>query len=112
MNNKEILANAPEGATHYASDGYFRIRGTKYMRYLKSGKLTEKWLPADPVSLDHIRRIVELEAQVSDFMSIVSESDGVVGYYLNRNIATWEELLDSRIPKVKPEIIDKDQGEN
>ncbi|MDC8832823.1 hypothetical protein [Alteromonas gilva] len=38
-------------------------------------------------------KVAELEGELDVFHCIVSESQGVAGYHLNGDIATWDELL-------------------
>ena len=97
MNNKQILENAPEGATHY--DGtYYRYEGYEHGQaylVLKDGSW-QRGTPAYPYkyvrSLDDIRRIVEFESKIEDFEAIIRDSKGVAGYHLNGDVALWEEF--------------------
>lgn len=49
--------------------------------------------PIDKVrSIEDIQTIVDLQATIEITDSIIAQSEGVAGYHLNGNIATWNEL--------------------
>lgn len=61
MTNEEILANAPDGATHVDEEGFFWI--LEFNRRVCFGTTSERKVTNSYVyrSLSDIRRIVELE---------------------------------------------------
>ena len=76
MNNKQILDNAPEGATHYAEGMHYLAynKSGDWMRYDPNGIGGFCWFNANDFkfsytrsfhSLSDLRRIVELEAQLA-----------------------------------------------
>lgn len=50
---------------------------------------------------DKVNQIATLKSRLDAFEAIVSESDGVAGYHLNGEVATWDELLDQAQEEVK-----------
>ncbi len=67
MNNKQILDNAPEGATHVSDNGvYYFMNYPVAMNYWTRG---QEWVESGGIhhlcrALADLRRIVELEAQL------------------------------------------------
>ena len=72
MNNKEIIDNAPESATHWDGDGYVVISKNKnnYFSHKRSKWATVYELVLEPEtrSLADIRRIVELENHIQSLL--------------------------------------------
>lgn len=69
------MSNHP--TVHYAHD----IRGLVY-----------RVEDADQVISELRNKVAELEAENSLFWDIANHSTGVVGWHLNGNVATWDEL--------------------
>ena len=89
MSDKEIIKNAPEGATHYApSMNYIAFnKSGDWMRYDVNGFENAKWFIAnnykfgyvkDFRSLADIKRITELEAEASAWSDLWDEAMNVV----------------------------------
>ena len=65
---------------------FFESRGKvwRVSDHMQEGVEPTKYIRAD---------IAELEAELETYRAIRAESDGVVGYHLNGNVATWDELM-------------------
>jgi hypothetical protein len=86
MNNKEILANAPSGATHIDGEGDFCKEGYFYWCTRRNyGDHPEAWIPDEFIvgnrSLADIRRIVELE-NIINAQVFPSSGDGFSSEYI------------------------------
>lgn len=74
---KEIVENAPEGATHIDSDDYYiRKLNKNWLEYWWNGywnQLEEELLPTR--SLEDIRTIIELYEQLDYAMDVIKDTD-------------------------------------
>lgn len=83
MTNEEILANAPEGATHFGEGLYFKANaiGKKFLEYSSwNGKGKPEWwlnrVSSEMHSLSDIRRIVELESELDKAYNDLANFEG------------------------------------
>lgn len=115
---REIVENAPDGATHYSESVSGKSLAQEYFRYEEDMSVLacwhtwckyNGWCDADEEqlmefnkirSLDNLRTIIaqhdeiqQLRKQLDIFYDIADNSNGVSGYHLNGDIASWEELL-------------------
>jgi len=79
MNNKEILDNAPDGATHYEAHFSNYIKESdKKLEYLKFCSKFKEWDLCDANrlinirSISDIKRIVELRAEIAELKKALS----------------------------------------
>ena len=85
MNNKEILDNAPKGATHYSQGIHYLALNSSnnWMRYDPNGFDNAKWFEANDYKLSYcnnnmrsladIKRIVDLERVGNEYRTLVAD---------------------------------------
>ena len=62
------------------------------LEYASWGEERELCVEAVNLITSQQQRITELEARLKAFGDVVHESTGVIGWHLNGDVATWEEL--------------------
>jgi hypothetical protein len=94
MNNKDILANAPEGATHVSKHDYWKdLDDNKrpMFWYEATNKVMRRWVSVDSLhvslrSLADIKRIAELERVLAGTEACL----GITGYIKKDSLAHTE----------------------